>query len=91
MKYTRAELADDLRQLRMTEPQDKASLGKWNKEASRVREQIESAPEVILGLPDFIWHYLADADVRLDMPRYAEAQYELLEEFLALLAVGEPS
>ena len=85
MSYSRQELAMDLRELARGEPKEQAGLARWYEEARRVQERMASAPDVVTGVPDFIWHYLSDADVRLKDPRYARMQKDMLSELLAIL------
>jgi len=85
MTYSRQQLAADLRELASNEPKNRAGLDRWYEDARRVQDRIASAPDVTTGVPDFIWHYLSDADVRLKDPRYAQVQQEMLTELLAML------
>ena len=61
------------------------TLKTWNVEAAALRRAIEQRPEVTGRVPHFVWHYLADADIRFKDPAYAQSQQRQLREALAAM------
>jgi hypothetical protein len=51
----------------------------------------EHAQELSGAVPHLVWHYLADADIRLKDSLYAVDQTRQLMEIVQLLERGEPS
>ena len=85
MSYSRQELADDLRELAAWPVRSRAHLDGWYARAKAVTDKLMKDASVTMGMSDFIWHYLADADIRLKDPRYAQDQGASLAEFIAEL------
>ncbi len=63
-------LADALTKLVEFVPETKDDLDQWYDQAQDILED----PEVLSGAPHFLWHYLADADIRKKDEVYAEMQ-----------------
>ena len=85
MSYSRRKLASDLRALAAWPVRSRTDLEGWYAQAKIVTDTLMKDASVTMGMSDFIWHYLADADIRLKDPLYAEEQNARLAEFIAEL------
>ncbi len=65
------------------EPTERAQLHSWYERAHLVSEHIQTNPELCSVVPELVWHYLSDADIRLKDKRYAKVQREALAEWIA--------
>jgi hypothetical protein len=61
---------------------NRKQLAEWRKEADRFEESL--TPEQADAVPHFVWHYLADADIRL-----RNAEYRADQERRLLVALEE--
>jgi hypothetical protein len=59
---------------------NRKELAAWRAEADRLEQSL--TPEQADGVPQFVWHYLADADIRLRNPGYRADQERQLEQAL---------
>ncbi|XXF79110.1 hypothetical protein P2318_04990 [Myxococcaceae bacterium GXIMD 01537] len=80
--YTRDELAKDLRLLLLWEVRSREDLKRWYAKSFEVQNRLTHTPPDRLNVPEFIWHYLADADTRFKDPAYAQMQNARLAELL---------
>jgi len=62
-------------------------LAQWQNAAAQLRAAV--APSVADQVPHFVWHYLADADIRFRDDRYRAAQDQELVEALQELTSDE--
>jgi hypothetical protein len=85
MTYTRSDLARDLQALGERAVRTEDELDGWYSQAKEVYDKLMADASVTLGMSDFVWHYLSDADVRFKDPRYAKLQNERLAEVIAEL------
>lgn len=72
-------LASVLRALRESEPQSKPDLASWQQRSQRAAALLTLAGG---AAPHWLWHYLADADIRLKDADYAAIQRERLMDWL---------
>ncbi len=63
-------LADELARLVAFVPETKDDLDQWYDQAQDILDD----HELLRGAPHFLWHYLADADIRMKDEVYAEMQ-----------------
>lgn len=81
------EIARRLRQLQRTSPTTKEGLDAWYSDSRSFAKWRESQPSAV-DLPEQVWHYLHDADIRVkDSERRAE-QDEMLSDIIASLERG---
>ena len=59
---------------------NRKELAAWRVEADRLEQSL--TPEQTDSVPQFVWHYLADADIRLRNPGYRADQERQLEQAL---------
>jgi len=57
---------------------NRKELAAWRAEADRLEQSL--TPEQADSVPQFVWHYLADADIRLRNPGYRADQERQLEQ-----------
>jgi len=57
---------------------NRKELAAWRLEADRLEESLTA--EQADTVPDFVWHYLADADIRLRNPSYRADQERRLQQ-----------
>jgi hypothetical protein len=69
-----------LRELSARPVTNRKELAAWRVEADRLEQSL--TPEQADGVPQFVWHYLADADIRLRNPGYRADQERQLEQAL---------
>lgn len=85
MSYSHKELANDLRRLAVRVVRNPDDLKDWYAEAQVVQGKLMGDASVTMGMSDFVWHYLSDADIRLKDSRYAQDQNARLAEVIAEL------
>jgi hypothetical protein len=84
------ELAEGLRTLAVTPVSNRAELDAWYAAAKRLQDWMSAhAPELSGAVPHFVWHYLADADIRLKDSLYEVDQTRQLMEIVQALERGE--
>lgn len=87
--YTKSELAADLRALGARDIASKADLKGWYSFANRVAAKLRSSSAEVLGnVPELVWHYLSDADIRFKDERYREMQEEEIAKVIEALLQG---
>jgi hypothetical protein len=59
---------------------NRKELAAWRREASRFEESL--TPEQADSMPNFVWHYLGDADIRLRNSGYRADQERRLQQVL---------
>jgi hypothetical protein len=65
-------------------PETRDDLDNWYDQAQCILED----PELLRGAPHFLWHYLADSDIRMKSKAYAEMQNRRIELVLKHLKRG---
>jgi hypothetical protein len=81
------ELSRRLRTLSQRPLRNGAELIEWHAAAADLRQRLEAAPAAVVDLvPHFVWHYLADADIRMNDAGYRQDQEQQLESVLTKLA-----
>ncbi|MGH8174009.1 MAG: hypothetical protein ACREPX_12785 [Rhodanobacteraceae bacterium] len=84
--YSRKELAEDLRALAGIDIADKKDLAIWYEKARGVLERLSSSRTDRIGyIPETVWHYLADADIRLKDRWHREAQNREIARIIEML------
>ncbi|WP_454832686.1 hypothetical protein [Pseudoxanthomonas wuyuanensis] len=81
------EIARRLRQLQRASPTSKDGLDAWYSDARGFAKWLESQPAAV-DLPEQVWHYLHDADIRVKDPERAAEQNEMLTGIIASLEQG---
>jgi hypothetical protein len=83
------DLAESLERLHEMKPTNKHDLQSWYATARGIEKQLVSANGLSPEVPEFLWHYLADADIRLKDPSYGELQVRKLILLIQYLKRGE--
>lgn len=87
--YSREELGRDLSVLADITVASKSDLGAWYQRAKAVQERLScSDPEVLGSVPEFVWHYLSDADIRFKDSEYAALQERMVKSLISYLKRG---
>jgi hypothetical protein len=73
-------LITSLRALAALPVTNRKQLAAWRAEANKLEESI--TPDQADTVPAFVWHYLADADIRLRNPEFRADQERKLEQAL---------
>ncbi len=81
------EIARRLRQLQRTSPTSKDGLDAWYADSRAFVEWLQSQPSAV-SLPEQVWHYLSDADIRAKDPVRRTDQDETLNDIIASLEQG---
>jgi hypothetical protein len=81
-----------LRELAESTPEDAHALPAWYKHAREFEAVLRSDRGALSdAIPHFVWHYLADADIRArDLAYRADQQATILEIIVALEAGRSP-
>ncbi|CAN5572264.1 hypothetical protein BH10ACI2_BH10ACI2_17840 [soil metagenome] len=66
-------------------PKTRLELDEWYNQANCILER----PDLLQGCPHFIWHYLADADIRMKDDSYLEMQNQRIGLMLQQLNRGQ--
>jgi hypothetical protein len=83
------EVAKRLRQLAALSPAGPAELKTWHAAAKEFEDWLSVRPERLVDqVPHFVWHYLADADIRSKDEVYRRDQERELAAVLARLESG---
>ncbi len=69
-------------------PKDKEQLRVWYEKAERLQEQLTQKGVIGHLLPHVVWHYLADADIRMRDEAYRSLQNEQMRRLIASLEKG---
>jgi hypothetical protein len=88
LEQSARELAGDLRRLRDAE-QAGVPLDAWYAQSLALERRIIGSPEVANLVANFIWDWLADADVRRKAPLLAAEQDAELLRVLQILEKGD--
>lgn len=83
------ELAGRLRDLAGMPVHDRHALDAWYVAARRLEDWIRADPALCDALPHFVWHYLADADIRKKNSVYGAEQRQQLMGIVEWLQRGE--
>jgi hypothetical protein len=75
-----ASLVSSLEKLAAKKVTNRKELDAWKAAAEKIERGITEEHEA--GVPQFVWHYLGDADIRLRNARYREDQERRLERVL---------
>ena len=79
--------ADELRKLKMSCPTSSADVATWSRRASETIVRLENAHSRI-KMPEQVWHYVHDADLRIKDSEYRKTQDEVLEGIIASFERG---
>jgi len=80
-----------LRALAESTPEDARQLPAWDERAREFEAVLHSDGVLSDAIPHFVWHYLADADIRVrDLAYRADQQATILEIIIALEAGRRP-
>ena len=82
-----AEIASRLRKLQQTSPTTKDGLVAWYSESRAFAQWLELQPSAV-DLPEEVWHYLHDADIRVKDQERRKQQDKMLNEVIASLERG---
>ncbi|QSQ16653.1 hypothetical protein [Myxococcus landrumensis] len=77
-----AAVLSELRALFTRDPRTKPELRAWVEDSISLSRRISSSGEVCNKVEEVAWHYLADADIRVKCPEYAEVQRADFEGWL---------
>jgi hypothetical protein len=55
-------------------------LTEWNKQAEVIYELDKLSPQ---SIPEIVWHYLSDADIRVKEPGYGTEQIKGVQRFIS--------
>ena len=84
------EIASRLRELAAVSPASAGELSAWYSAAKEFEGWLSARPAQLLDqVPHFIWHYLADADIRSKDEAYRHHQERELAVVLAKLEAGD--
>ena len=81
------EIARELKLLLESSPSDKAPLPIWYAESQRFVSRLNHEFGEI-DLPEEVWHFLHDADLRVKKPQLRAEQSEMIAEIIADLERG---
>lgn len=81
------EIASELRRLQRSSADTTGELARWHEEGRRFTRRL-SSDFAGVDLPEAVWHYLHDADLRAKDPRYRQMQDQALDEVIADLERG---
>jgi hypothetical protein len=74
-------LASELERLRALSLSSKADAEVWRAEVAALERQLTTRfPD--LEFPHEIWHYLSDADIRVQEPEYGAMQEQVLTDYI---------
>jgi hypothetical protein len=77
-----SELACALRKLAAAKPADRQALAELEQRCISLTRYLGGSAPVQLSVPELVWHFLADPDIRFKDSRYAEAQLAELDALL---------
>jgi hypothetical protein len=87
--YSKMELANDLQCLHDMATSSPRDLKIWYENARNVHERLMKSSESDLGpVPEMVWHYLSDADIRLKDIAYREVQDEEIVKIISSLRIA---
>lgn len=78
----------ELASLVTSSPKDKEQLRVWYEKAKSLQEQLTQKGGIGHLLPHVVWHYLADADIRMRDEAYRSLQNEQMRRHIASLEKG---
>ena len=84
---TKAELVVALRQFAALRPTDKVSMRAAAKDAAALAIHVQKHMKG-LDIPEVVWHFLSDVDIRWKSPEYAAVQLAQLDAVLAEWSLG---
>jgi hypothetical protein len=81
------EIATELRRLLLSSPTSKDALAAWYEDSRRFSDRLDADfPGV--DLPEEVWHFLHDADLRVKDPQHKQMQDQMIKEIIADLENG---
>ena len=83
------ELGRQLRALAETSPLSRSDLAAWHKRSCNLELSLRQNAQLCDSLPHFVWHYLADADIRVKDAIYRADQQVLIYGIISALERGE--
>lgn len=81
-------LGVDLRQLMKGQLRTACEVRDWYDRAQEVYSYISANPELSNVVPEIIWHYLSDADIRFKDREYARVHLDIMETVVRDLERG---
>lgn len=87
-KLALKKLGDDLEKLLLNLPETKNDLKLWYEQARSVEDNLTTGSGLSPEVPHFLWHYLADADIRLKDAEYAAMQNRRMRRLIGYLQQG---
>jgi hypothetical protein len=82
-------LAARLNELIEEAPIARRDLARWYEKAREIQAEITRPGGLAPSFLHFIWHFLADADIRLKDSAYAELQNKRIKVFIKCLLEGK--
>ncbi|MFL6375048.1 MAG: hypothetical protein ACJ73D_10300 [Pyrinomonadaceae bacterium] len=83
------EFGEALQRLALFVPVSKEEMGRWYEEAEILkRDYLYGSNGLAPYLSFFIWHYLADADIRMKSTDYAAVQQDRVSQLITNLKQG---
>jgi len=78
-----------LRELAESTPEDARPLPAWYERAREFEAMLRSDAGALDAIPHFVWHYLADADIRARDDAYRTDQQATILEIIIALEAGQ--
>lgn len=79
---SRRQLLSTLRVLAMRHPASREELDALVNDCTLLSRHIQHSPALVDKVPEEVWHFLSDPDIRFKDPRYAAIQLEGLRSVL---------
>lgn len=81
------DIAGRLRRLQQTSPTNRDGLAAWDADGRAFLKWLDAQPAAV-DLPEQVWHYLHDADIRIKDPERRAEQDEMLNDIISSLERG---
>jgi hypothetical protein len=81
-------LGDALSSLIANEPHSRIDLTEWIKQSRKALALVAQLSKSGIAVPELIYHYLSDADIRLKSSDYAEVQVSRVRQLALLFSRG---
>ena len=88
-KHKLERLAEELQELYAFRPVSQVDLDKWYLRARELEAWLVAKGGLSPKVPSFLWHFLADADIRLNDKEYAHGQHLKMRLLIQCLRRGE--
>ena len=83
------QLGELLEELVDSQPENRTALDIWTRRAERVEAFLKETEGLSDAVPHAVWHFLADADIRMIDRAYRAAQLSEIQPTLQTLKAGE--